>query len=341
MSSIYRRILLFLMTGMLLAACSGSRTPQASPAPPDLPAETDSTPTVAPVPTATLTPLTPRLLFLAPQGLPFPYDALPARVDSAAAARGWQVERQDAVPGVALDASVQAVITLPGAGDPLSLAEANPQAPFMLVGVSPDAALPPNAVALDFSGASPENRAFLAGYIAALATADWRVGVIADDPALVEAFRQGAVYFCGLCRPAYPPFAAYPAYAEIPGGASADVWYSAFAAFSEQGVETVYIAPPLLEEEIPVTLLPDTDFRLITESPPPDALSARWLASVYPDVPSAFDAAWDALLSGERGQRLPVPLTFAVGNPEWFSEGRQRLARQVADALAEGAVSVR
>lgn len=341
MPSLYRRFFFILMTGMLLAACSGSPAPQVSPAPTDVSVETSPTLTSAPAPTETPAPLIPRLLLLAPETLPFPYDSLPSEVETLAAAQGWQVERQAAVPEAApLDASVRAVVVLPGAGDPLPLASANPQTPFLLADAASDAGLPSNVYALDASHASPEKRAFLAGYIAALTTADWRTGIIADDPALVEAFRQGAVYFCGLCRPAYPPFAAYPAYAQIPRGASADVWYSASAAFSEQAVETVYIPAALLEEDVPLALLPDTDFRLITDAPPPAALSNRWLAAVFPDVSAAFDTAWEDLLADEGGERITVPLTFAVGNEEWFSEGRQRLARQVAEALTEDAISV-
>ncbi len=341
MSSLYRRFFFILMTGMLLAACSGNPAPRVSPAPSDVPAETSPTLTAAPAPTETPTPAIPRLLLLAPETLPFPYDSLPSKVETLAAAQNWQVERQTAVPEAApLDVSVRAVVVLPGAGDPLPLAGVNPQALFLVAEAAPDAALPPNVSALDVSGALLEKRAFLAGYIAALTTADWRAGIIADDPALVEAFRQGAVYFCGLCRPAYPPFAAYPAYAQVPRGASADVWYSASAAFSEQAVETVYIPAALLEEEVPLALLPGTDFRLITDAPPPAALSDRWLAAVFPDVSAAFDTAWEALLAGEVGEQVTVPLTFAVGNAKWFSEGRQRLARQTADALTEDAISI-
>ncbi len=342
MSALRRWILALLVAGML-AACGGHPSASVSSTPGMTPSAAAPATDVPALPAATDTPLPPRLLLFAPDELPSPYGAVLPRVDALAEAQGWQVERRASLPAEAapLAPEVRAVVVLPGAGDPLPLARSNPALPFLGVDLPSQAALPAALNVLDFSGVSPEKRAFLAGYIAALSTEDWRIGVVSEDPALAEAFRQGAVYFCGLCRPAYPPFHRYPAEAQVPPGSSADVWYSAFEALAEQSVETLYLPAPLPGEDVPAALLPDVDFRLLLDASPPEALSERWAALIRPDVASAFDAAWSALLAGEGGQRFAVSLKVEVSDDGRLSPGRLRLVEQMAESLREGLVGPR
>jgi len=103
------------------------------------------------------------------------------------------------------------------------LAAAHPEVQFLGVGI-PGLPTTDNLSSIGADGERPDRQGFLAGYTAAVISDDWRIGVISpSDSASGQASRlgfiNGAIFYCGLCRPVYPPFIQYPQYAEIPSGA--------------------------------------------------------------------------------------------------------------------------
>jgi len=322
---------------MVLVACRGNAplqvtsTPQGNLGEPTPTFEGPATPTVTP----TLKP--PMAWFILPQEAPSIYRDLPATLQSLADAQGWQVSFLDALPDV-LPSEVRAVIA-PLSTDLAPLAQTYPQVWFIGAQSPSETAPPENLSVLDPSTASPSAQAFLAGYTAALSTEDWRVAVIAPDEETSKAFRDGAVYFCGLCRPAYPPFASYPLTVQLSPGASADQWYSALNDLQSQGVQTLYVAPALWADEALLSVLQDADFRLIADHPLEGDLAAHFLAAIAPDPLSALRDAWEALQVGQGGGgNYPLALRVQVGQADWLSPGRQRLIEDLAVRLQRGIV---
>lgn len=321
---------------MVLVACRGNAPLQVTPTPqnslgePTPTLEGPATPTVTP----TLKP--PTVWLILPQEAPSIYGDLPATLQSLADAQGWQVTRLETLPQ-ALPSEVRAVVA-PLSTGLVPLAQSHPQVWFIGAQSSSETAPPENLSVLDPSTASPSAQAFLAGYTAALSTEDWRVAVIAPDEETLNAFRDGAVYFCGLCRPAYPPFAPYPLTVQLSPDASADQWYSALNDLQSQGVQTLYIAPSLWTDDALLLLLQDTNFRLIADHPLEDALATHFLASIAPDPLSALRDAWEDIQQGQGGGSYPLALRVQVGHADWLSPGRQRLVEDLADQLQEGIV---
>ncbi len=323
---------------LLLSACAGA-SPADTPLPPgtgtDVPAAETSPPQVAPTPQPTAAPPpAPTLVLLTPQGCAFPYEALCAALEQRTTAQGWQMTSLDALPA-SLPPGTQAVVALPGVQGLGEAAQATPQVPFLAVGMADPPALP-NLSVLDPAGAAPEKQAFLAGYIAAVATEDWRAGVLLpaageDAARLRSAFEQGAVYFCGLCRPAYPPFYAYPVFAAVDGNAG-----TAVQALAEQAVAAVYLPASVAADESVLQAVQDESFRLIASAPLPAALESSVIAFIRPAPEQALETLWPALTGGE-ALRLPMPL--GVDAPG-LSPGRQRLVMEVAAALQDGRIQV-
>jgi len=273
-------------------------------------------------------------VLLAPQGCNFPYEALCAALEQRAAAQGWQVAFLDALPA-APPPGAQAIIALPGTDSLGEAAQAAPEVPFLAVGIA-DMPRLPNLSVLDPAGASPEKQAFLAGYIAALDTEDWRAGVLlpatgGEAARLQSAFDQGARYFCGLCRPAYPPFYAYPAFAAVDGGAQAAV-----QALLSQAVTAVYLPASVAADDAVLQAVQAESFRLIASYPLPAALEPSLIAAIHPAPEQALDALWPAL-TGAEALWLPMPL--GVDAPG-LSPGRQRPVRELAADLQEGRIQV-
>jgi hypothetical protein len=182
---------------------------------------------------------------------------------------------------------------------------------------------------------------FAAGFIAAVVTEDWRVGVlgVSGSPAN-PAFLNGAVYFCGLCNPPFPPFD-YPLQAEVPAGAGAPEWQAAVDTLiaPERDVRTVFIAPGAGDAALLEYLVQKGVF-VLGVNPPPPAAQPRWVATVYADAVPALERIWPELLAGNGGQMAEMAVGYTDVNPAIFTPGRQNLVNGMLRDLEAGLLDI-
>jgi hypothetical protein len=187
-----------------------------------------------------------------------------------------------------------------------------------------------------------DTKSFLAGFIAAVVTTDWRIGLVTqvgDEKynAIKTTFNNGVSYFCGLCQSVYPPYpiSGYPLYYEYskaPGDLDALIAY-----FQEWQIKTIYLPSPLDQDEDLLKTLIQSGFQLIAERLPPDGLQANWVASlITADLNQAITDLWPKLMSGEGGAQVNLSFTVMPGSEALFSPGRQTLVNQVLDDLLKG-----
>jgi len=127
----------------------------------------------------------------------------------------------------------QIVVVLAPFPDLQTLAESTPDIKYLAVGFN-DLTPGENLSVLRSGGGDYDIQGFIAGYIAALITPDWRVGALSvqenpDALAARDGFRTGVKYYCGLCNPKYAPTGInylYPKYIDLPVDA-ADLQISA------------------------------------------------------------------------------------------------------------------
>jgi hypothetical protein len=236
---------------------------------------------------------------------------------------------------------VRVVVALPPDSGLAALAAAAPQTQFLAIDI-PGLAASANLQPADTQSARPDQQGFLAGYLASLVTSDWRVGVIStsDDPsgkANLQGFLNGAVFYCGLCRPAYPPFVQYPVTAELVSGAGADDQQAAADSLIAQGVTTVYVAPGAGDESL-LQYLAGQGVNLIGGVTPPQGIQGNWIATISGDWQEGVRQAWEVALGRQTTQGASLPLTITNVNETLFSIGRQRLAEQTRDELASGLI---
>lgn len=332
----------------ILAAC-GQPSPSPESSTPTTPSNADPVtpePSILPSPTAsevsTSTPLPGRVILLAPPGSDEELAAaLQASLAGAAAEAGLSFEMQT---GPALDAAggeARLVIVL--APDPgiAGMAASYPETQFLAVGI-PGLQPSSNLSLVGPQGPRPDQHGFMAGMIAAVLTDDWRVGVlnVADTPggkAAKGGFLNGAIFFCGLCRPAFPPFNFYPLYSELPAGASLAEWQAAADALIGGGVKTAYVDPQIGQEEL-LNYLAQAGVKLILSQPPPQALRQDWAATLRSDPTALILEIMPQLLEGQGGMSLPWPVEIAEANPDLFSPGRQRYVQDVLADLLAGSI---
>jgi hypothetical protein len=252
---------------------------------------------------------------------------------------GLSVETRTDLAGLEFDPGVRVVVAMPPDPGIINLAAANPQVQFLAVGI-PGIQAASNLSVTGSEGERPDQQAFLAGYLAAVVTKDWRAGVISrgdtvDGKAARLGFTNGVVFYCGLCRPAYPPFVQYPQYVELTAGASQAEQQAAADILIQNAVKTVYIFPGAGDETL-LEYLAQAGVNLIGSGSAPENLRSNWIASIRVDESSAIRQIWPRLLSGEKGIQLSVPLVLADQNPALFSTGRQQLVEKMLTDLLAG-----
>ncbi len=248
----------------------------------------------------------------------------------------WQV--RPSLSAADLTPELRLVVALPPDPGLAALAAAAPQTQFLAVGI-PNLPEAPNLSQVAASGARPDQQGFIAGYIAAMLTADWRVGVISlsdtvTGKAARSGFLEGVVYFCGLCQPEYPPFYQYPLYGELPSTASAVEWQAIAGYMIDRYVQTVFVYPGAGDPAM-LNTLAQAGVNLIGVGAPPEGLEQNWIASLRSESLPVVQQIIPELLAGRGALNLPMPLEITNINPNLFSPGRLRLAEEtLAEMLA-------
>lgn len=188
--------------------------------------------------------------------------------------------------------------------------------------------------------ASPDMIGFMAGYLAAVVTPEWRVGMISVSDSSQglsqrDGFINGAVFFCGLCRQTYPPYLAYPLFAEAPANSSPGEWLVLADTLIDSAVQSAYIPPGVGDESL-LEYLAQAGVNLISTTHPPAGLEEYWIASLTSDIPSTIHDIWTELMAGQGGSVLTAGITVSYANPDLYSPGRQRLVEGTMADLSAG-----
>jgi len=298
-------------------------------------------PTTPAAPTPTLTPPPPEVILLAPAGVDAALSGqMQTLLTDLAAQSGLHFQVRPSLTAAELQ-DVQIVVALPPAQGLAELAAAHPEVQFVAYGI-PEIAPGANLSTIGTQAQRPDQLGFTAGYTAAAITPDYRAGVLTEagspeSQAMRLGFINGVFYFCGLCRPVYPPFptTGYPITLELPPAATPADWQAATNMLLSWQVGTVFVDPTIADPGL-LEQLAQGGINLILVGPPPEAVAQNWVASLGTSAPLLqLQAAWPALLKGESGPSLQRQLGFQATNPDLLSPGRQLLVEtMLADLLA-------
>jgi hypothetical protein len=340
-----KTLLILSLSLILLAGCKPVST-QTSPAPSltitPAPSKQLLSPTLVATTVPTATQLPPTVVLVVPAGtdarLKASFHALLAELASGS---GLRVKEQASLIASDLDSSIKIAIILPpftGLGD---LTAKAPQTQFVAVGISA-APASANLTLIGAADSYPDRQAFLAGYIAAIITEDWRAGILTTDSTAgkldADAFSNGVRYFCGLCKPYYPPFFVYPQVAQAAEPVDKSGWQAAADQLIAKGVQTVYVDPSLSSPEL-LQYLADAKLQIIGGATPPDQMLPLWVATLRVDPIQALRTVWDDLATGKGGQTIRLPLIVADVQSGLLNSARLRLVQETLDNLASGAIN--
>ncbi len=302
------------------------------------------TPTPTPTPVPSPTPLPPVGVLLAPpEADPYLVEELQPFLSQTIPEAGYRFQVRSSLTAETIQAEdIGWVIALPPLPDLGTLAAAAPETSFLAVGFS---GLEPasNLSIIGADDARMDHQGFIAGYLAALITPDWRVGAITTNTETGQTARQafvtGAKYFCGLCITTYPPFAEYPLHLQLDQGTSSADWQAASNVLINRGVETMYVLPGAGDDAL-LRHLAQSGVNIIGGTPPPDGLADSWVATLGFSPLEAFYQFWPDFVAGADGQMVDVLLAITNINPDLFSPGRQRLVDEMLTQVQAGTVDL-
>ena len=235
------------------------------------------------------------------------------------------------------------VVVIPPFPELAALAEASPETKYLALGFN---GLEPteNISVLGSGGGDYDIQGFVAGYIAAMITDDWRVGALSveDNPdalAARDGFRAGVKYYCGLCNPKYAPTGInyiYPKYIDLPVDAT-DLEISANIDFMvDRVVNTFFIVPGVGSPQIYRTLVAYQKNIIGAGADYQEEYSDYWVASLEYDLVTSFGEFWPKFLEAETGIADTPPLLLTDINPDLLSEGKVRMVEDVLEELRGG-----
>lgn len=341
-----RLFFIILMMAMMVSAC-GTETPFPTT---NLPTQAVLTETASPEPAATptVTENPPVLFLLAPADAdPTLVSQVEPVVQAAASQAGILYQRVDSMLPGEVPANAAAVVVLhpAPAGD---LAISASSIPFVSLGQH-DIASAENLLVIEALLPDADQQAYAAGYAAAVLSQDWRAGVLSfsdtpDGAAARTAFLMGAEYFCGLCRPVYPPYydannnlLQYPTSIEVSSGASSEELLAAAQRLIDLQAEVVYLANGTGDPAV-IQAFSDAGVWMIGSSTPPSPLPAGWAATISGDRIEILRRVLPGLLSGGPGpESLPGLSIFDV-NTEYFSPGKVDLVETLIEEITAGRI---
>lgn len=328
-----------LLLFLLLGSCGPKETP--------VPIETPTLiPTIAPTATASA----PLAILVVPADMDAAQSNLyQTTVYELAQAAGYRFQVRNTLTAADLDPSLKIVVVLPPDPGIVALAAAAPQVQFLAVNVP--GVTPAGNVSVIGSQSRPDLVGFLFGYISAMITSeyDYRIGMIipqGDPNAQVAfaAFRNGMIYYCGLCPKAlyyfdiYGNALEYPQVVEIPADEKVELYPAYGRLLKEKKVAMAYVFPSIATPDLVNTIGVEGIISIGDVTPNPRPI--YWTASLQPDVSKAIQAAWPDLLAGRGGLTFNPPFALTNVDPAILTPGKQQLAEQVLADLLAGRINI-
>ncbi len=261
-------------------------------------------------------------------------------LESLVSERDLAFESVDGLSPDILTGTVQIVVAV---GSDLSVAEAagsHPEIQFVAIG-DPQTA-PAQNLSVIASGADDQvDRAFMAGYLAALVSNDHKVAALFPEDKTsvrVDAYLNGARFYCGICRPLYPPYNVFPYVQYLPAENASDGFQPVVDSLALYGVEVLYIPNSLATPEL-LSYLAELGVKVVGDQSP-DMPRNNWVGTVMTDPVPALISLWDTLFTENSGSLFPTQITVSDTEAGLLSEGRKRLFDEIAEDLLAGLISV-
>ncbi|MDY6847019.1 MAG: hypothetical protein SVP52_07775 [Chloroflexota bacterium] len=239
-------------------------------------------------------------------------------------------------------ANVPMVVSVGEDIDVNSLAQDYPEVSFVAVD-NTNAAPSVNVSIIGNPMADQRNRAFMAGYLAALISDDYKVAALIPSEtnttdAVLESFVIGVRFFCGVCQPKYPPYQSFPQWQTISVEEAVEQYQPILEGFRNSGVDVLFIQGDLAASTM-LTSTADYGINVVSDKRPDISIN-NYAGTVLSDPAPALTVLWQKILNGRDGLQMPTSITLVDVDSGLVSEGRYAAFMEMASDLEEGLISV-
>ncbi len=263
-------------------------------------------------------------------------------LDSLAQESGLAVKTTENLTPESLTADIKAVV---GIGPGLDIAGWSAQFPgiqFVAIGV-PGVAGSDNLSVIGDPAIDSERITFMAGYLAALISADYKTGGlfpsnIDRSNEMINSFVVGVRFFCGICQPKYPPYNSFPQWQTLPVENAANGFQTTVDVLVNSGVEILYIQGELLSPEI-LDYLSGVNIKIISDGHP-ESISDNWAGTLQLDPAPGLKNIWSNVVDGTGGRQEPASIVLTDLDAGLVSEGRYQMFEEMLSDLDAGIISV-
>ena len=259
-------------------------------------------------------------------------------LDELANSEGMQIEELEELALSTLNSYPQIVVMFGAPSSASDLVQNNPEIQFLIIGET-DIEPGENVTTIGSEGLPRHEQSFIAGYIAALITSEWRVGMMmteTEPTELADTFQRGAKFYCGLCRQTYPPFYDYPVIEIVEDGGVAQS-YQSLSGFS---VDTVYASEGVITQMGGIDEGGAFSIKVIGGAPPLEVSGSNWVVTIQFDLEAPIKLVWSDLLDGNGGKDLPINIALTDVNDELLSLGKFNHVNQVISDVVGGYIGV-
>ncbi len=248
----------------------------------------------------------------------------------------------DSLNSESLSPEVQVVVGVGPGLDLNGIAANAPDVAFVAVD-NPDAVVADNLSLVGGSMLEMRQQAFMAGYLSALISSDYKIAALFPaegdvSNVLAESYIVGARFLCGICQPLFPPYNAFPQYEILTTDSDNNGFRSTVENFSNIGVEIVYVHGELAVSDL-LDNLAELDIKVVSDTSP-DILRGNWVGTISTDPGPALEALWSELLEGSAGVQIPSLMVLTDRDMGLVPDGRYRLFEDMLADLQAGLISV-
>ena len=189
---------------------------------------------------------------------------------------------------------------------------------------------------------SPADRLFIAGYLSALISTDWRVGgllppISYQNTTAEKVFQNGVVYLCGRCTPTFGPIVKFPMSALLSNPEDNESTLQAYKEISTSKINTLYIPSSYLFDDL-VILLKQSGVTIVSDAKS-GVDQSDWIDYVIVD--NLSDLILNAMSENVAQEELVItPVEFSVyTSVKELSPGKSNFINDMIQNLQAGFIS--
>lgn len=323
----------------VLSACVNNSTTQPQPTSTDL---VDSTPLESSTPTnpvETEVIEKPKNIFIHLQNsdLYFPDQTALAQLSSSIMELGYEVLSSDNLPDS--DRSFSFVLLFEPSQETLSHFQSDKIERFLIVQESVDISFEKPSTVFEMSVA---DRLFIAGYLSAIISNDWRVGgllpsITYQNTGADVVFQNGVVFLCGRCSPTFGPIVDFPITTLLSLPEDNDATLQAYAEISSYKINTLFIPSAYLFDDL-IILLKQSGVTIVSDAKSGIGQS-DWID--YAIIDNLSSLIMDAISETNQQEGLvTIPVDFSVyATTRELSPGKFNFITNMIDNLQAGFIS--